>query len=130
MVIKNFDIERSKGSKVTEKCTEEDTVEEQTEPDDITIIESSDDESVDIYNMKESAKRVSTPGIPDLSTLVYGNGNNKTSPELKQQRDLETKKRKESSKKVQSDILSVNKGINKGIGKKKKRARQENILRL
>lgn len=74
----------------------------------------SDDEldaPIDLYNMKRVAKKVSTPGsslLDDPGTLVYGNGNDKVTPELKKQRENASKARKEANKKIRSDVLSQN----------------------
>ena len=57
--------------------------------------------------MKSKARKVGTPGqrIADKGTLVYGNGVNLVTPELKSQRVETNKARKIAAKKVSTDLF-------------------------
>ena len=79
---------------------------------------------VNIFDMKSKARKVGTPGqrIADKGTLVYGNGVNLVTPELKSQRAETNKARKIAAKKVSTDLIETySKKTTKTITKKPKK---------
>ena len=123
--IKNFGHNSRRPKPTFNKGTELPSTSDDVQSECVSVDRSSESSSeVNIFDMKSKARKVSTPGqrIADKGTLVYGNGVNLVTPELKSQRAETNKARKIAAKKVSTDIIETfSKNTTKTITKKPKK---------